>query len=58
MSNENKKLETDMPLVSADIEKTEMRKCIEKIQGDIKNRWGLLPVKFDEKAFMDEGWEC
>ena len=59
MPDENsEKLENDAPPVSTDIEKSEMRKGIEKIQKNIKNRWGPLPVDFAEKAFMDEGWEC
>lgn len=58
MSDENnKKLETDTSPVLADNEKSEMRKGIEKIQENIKKRRGGLPVDFDEKAFMDEGWE-
>lgn len=25
---------------------------------DTKNRLGALPTDFDEKTFMDKGWEC
>lgn len=53
----NKKLETDTSPNLADNEKYEIRKGIEKIQKNIKKRRGDLPVDFDEKAFMDEGWE-
>lgn len=56
---DNEKLETDTFLISVGNEKSEMRKSVEKIQKDIKKRGGgALPVDFDEKAFMDEGWEC
>ncbi|MBX8803337.1 hypothetical protein HBA92_21665 [Ochrobactrum sp. MR28] len=44
--------------IAPDAEKTLMRKRIVEIQEDFKKLLGHLPSDFDEKAFMDEGWEC
>lgn len=59
MSDENNKpLEFDALQISPDNEKSELYERIKEIQVDIKKRRGCFPVNFDEKTFMDEGWEC
>lgn len=59
MANEGtKKLEGTIPKTILESETNLMRKRIAEIQEDIKNRLGDLPTDFNEKAFMDEGWEC
>jgi len=54
-SEKNKENITEIAPVA---ETTLMRKRVAEIQEDIKKRLGHLPYDFDEKAFMDEGWEC
>ena len=59
MANEGtKKLDGTVPKTALKAEASLMRKRVAEIQEDIKNRFGLLPTDFDEKTFMDEGWEC
>lgn len=52
------KIKKNITEIAPDAEKTLMRKRIAEIQEDFKKRFGHLPSDFDEKAFMDEGWEC
>lgn len=58
MSDENNKpLKSDALPISPNNEKSELYERIKEIQVNIKKRRGYFPVNFDEKAFMDEGWE-
>lgn len=54
----NKPLESDTLQISPNNEKSELYERIKEIQVNIKKRRECFPVDFDEKAFMDEGWEC
>lgn len=59
MTNEGtKKLDKTVPETALEAETSLIRKRIAEIQEDIKNRFGCLPTDFNEKTFMDEGWEC
>lgn len=58
VSEDIKKLDETVPKTALKAETSLMRKCVAEIQEDIKNRFGPLPTDFDEKTFMDEGWEC
>jgi len=43
--------------VSTNSETSPLLERVSKIQESVKNRCSPLPADFDEKAFMDEGWE-
>lgn len=53
-----KKLDGIVPETAIKAEASLIHKRVAEIQEDIKNRFGRLPTDFDEKTFMDEGWEC
>ncbi|MFS2327946.1 hypothetical protein U2P60_21610 [Brucella sp. H1_1004] len=54
----SEKIKENITEIAPDAEKTLMRERIAEIQEDFKKLLGHLPSDFDEKAFMDEGWEC
>ncbi len=58
MTDENNKpLEFDVLQISLNNEKSELYERIKEIQVTIKKCGGCFPDDFNEKAFMDEGWE-